>query len=159
MLSQKEVVGVTKIKIKEVSDLETVKKMIAYKLSERLGFGTLVLDPYGHQLLFLLDVAEREFGEEAKKELEEFLMPYHKVRVLQVLQEEGIKQKFWLVAPVVGAKPIEDVEEEFELSTDNEKDEQKSVTRETAKVEKLEDENNFEDLEFEEEEEDDELLF
>ena len=145
----------TKIKIKEVSDLETVKKMIAYKLSERLGFGTLVLDPYGHQLLFLLDVAEREFGKEAKKELEEFLMPYHKIRVLQTLQEEGIRQKFWLVAPAVGAKPNEDIEEDFDLSTDNEKEGLEPQTRETSKVEDVESlDQNIED----EEEEDDEFL-
>ncbi|ADB58833.1 hypothetical protein [Archaeoglobus profundus] len=153
-----------KIKIKEVSDLETVKKMIAYKLSEKLGLGTLVLDPYGPNLLFILDIAEREFGKEARKELEEFLMPYHKVRVLHTLQMEGIKQKFWLVAPSVGAKPIEDEEEDFELSTDNEirglepvnrlttnvdKDGLDPVTRGTAKV----------DLDQYIEEEDDDLLF
>ena len=128
-----------KIKIKEVSDLETVKKMIAYKLSEKLGLGTLVLDPFGSQLLLILDVAEREFGKEAREELEEFLMPYHKVRVLQTLQDEGIKQKFWLVAPAVGAEPFERDEEDFDFSSNEDPRESRGST--------------------EEEDEDDDLLF
>lgn len=148
----------TKIKIKEVSDLETVKKMIAYKLSEKYGFGTLVLDPYGHQLLFLLDIAEREFGREAREELEEFLMPYHKVRVLQTLREEGIRQRFWLVAPAVGAEPFDKDEEDFDFSTSNDESKQDPVARETAKVDDFEDiEDENED--FEEEEKEDDLLF
>ncbi len=149
-----------KIRIKEVSDLETVKKMIAYKLSEKLGLGTLVLDPYGHQLLFLLDIAEREFGKEAREELEEFLMPYHKVRVLQTLQEEGIRQKFWLVAPAVGAEPLERDDEDFDFSTSDGEKGQEPVFRGTAKVEKFSKKDNFEDWDFEDEEnEDDDLLF
>ena len=128
-----------KIKIKEVSDLETVKKMIAYKLSEKLGLGTLVLDPFGSQLLLILDVAEREFGKEAREELEEFLMPYHKVRVLQTLQDEGIKQKFWLVAPAVGAEPFERDEEDFDFSSNEDPRDSRGST--------------------EEEDEDDDLLF
>ena len=141
----------TKIRIKEISDLETVKKMIAYKLSEKLGLGTLVLDPYGANLLLILDTTEREFGKDAREEFEEFLMPYHKVRVLQTLQEEGIRQKLWLVAPAVGADLQQD-EEDFDFSTTDE-------SRETAKVEKFKEKNNFEEENFEENEEDDDLLF
>jgi len=149
-----------KIRIKEVSDLETVKKMIAYKLSEKLGLGTLVLDPYGANLLLILDTAEREFGKDAREELEEFLMPYHKVRVLQTLQDEGIRQKFWLVAPAVGAKPEYEDVEDFELSTSDDDKGLEPVQDKTAEVEKYEDENNFEDEDFgEEEEDDDDLLF
>ena len=150
----------SKIKIKEVSDLETVKKMIAYKLSEKLGLGTLVLDPYGSQLLLILDTAEREFGKEAREELEEFLMPYHKVRVLQTLQEEGIRQKFWLVAPAVGAYPLQQDEEDYDLSTSNDDRGLEPAQDKTTEVEKFEEENNFEDVDFEEEDEDDDdLLF
>jgi hypothetical protein len=150
----------SKIRIKEVSDLETVKKMIAYKLSEKLGLGTLVLDPYGSQLLLILDTAEREFGKEAREELEEFLMPYHKVRVLQTLQEEGIRQKFWLVAPAVGAEPLQQDEEDYDLSTSNDDRGLEPVQDKTTEVEKFEEENNFEDGDFEEEDEDDDdLLF
>ncbi|WP_456327392.1 hypothetical protein [Archaeoglobus sp.] len=146
-----------KIKIKEVSDLETVKKMIAYKLSEKLGLGTLVLDPYGSQLLLILDTAEREFGKEAREELEEFLMPYHKVRVLQTLQEEGIRQKFWLVAPAVGAEPLERDEEDYNLSTSDDDKGLEPAIRETAKVDDVE--LVDQDIEDEEEVEDDDLLF
>jgi len=150
----------SKIKIKEVSDLETVKKMIAYKLSEKLGLGTLVLDPYGANLLLILDTAEREFGKEAREELEEFLMPYHKVRVLQTLQEEGIRQKFWLVAPAVGAEPLDRDEEDFDFSTSNDDKGPESAQDKTTEVEKFGSRNNFEDESFEEEEdEDDDLLF
>ncbi len=149
-----------KIRIKETTDLETVKKMIAYKLSRKLGFGTLVLDPYGHQLLFLLDVAEREFGKDAREELEEFLMPYHKVRVLQVLQEEGIKQKFWLVAPAVGADPLGDDEEDFDFTTADDENKREPASGDKANVERFENENNFENRVFwEEDEDDDDLLF
>ena len=150
----------SKIRIKDVSDLETVKKMIAYKLSEKLGLGTLVLDPYGANLLLILDIAEKEFGREAREELEEFLMPYHKIRVLQTLQEEGIRQKFWLVAPAVGAEPLQQDEEDFDFSTSDGEKGPESISRGTAKVEKFSKVDNFEDGNFEEEEwEDDDLLF
>jgi len=151
----------SKIRIKEVSDLETVKKMIAYKLSEKLGLGTLVLDPYGSQLLLILDIAEREFGKEAREELEEFLMPYHKVRILQTLQEEGIRQKFWLVAPAVGAEPLQQDEEDFDFSTTDDKKEQGPVSGSKVNVEKFVKVDKIIDGEIfeEEEEEDDDLLF
>ena len=125
--------------------------MIAYKLSEKYGFGTLVLDPYGAELLFILDIAERDLGKEAREEIWKFLEPYHKMRALQVLQAEGIRQRFWLVAPAVGAEPVQSDEEDFDFSTSND---------ERTDVEKSREVNNFEDEDFEEEEkEDDDLLF
>ena len=116
-----------RIKVKEFDELEQLKRVVAYKLSEKFSFGTLVLDPYGHELCFILDIAEREFGKDGKNELWEFLEPYHKMRVLQMLQHEGVKSKWWLVAPAVKAKPeiLKEKElEDLELEEDDEGEEE-----------------------------------
>ncbi len=149
----------TKIKIKEFDQLEQIKRLVAYKLSEKFGFGTLVLDPYGAELLFILDIAEKEFGKEAKEQLWEFLEPYHKMRALQILQAEGLKSKWWIVAPYVGAKPdLEDEEEDFILGNDRKtpvsRDEENSTNNGFIRFI----DNNGEG-DFKEDEEDDELLF
>jgi len=88
----------SRIKLKENDKIEQLKRFIAFRLSAKHGFGTLVFDPAGDKLIFVLDIAEKEFGKEARNELFEFLEPYHKMRVLKTLQEEGVKQKLWMAA-------------------------------------------------------------
>ena len=88
----------SRIKLKENDKIEQLKRFIAFRLSAKHGFGTLVFDPAGDKLIFVLDIAEKEFGKEARNELFEFLEPYHKMRVLKTLQKEGVKQKLWMAA-------------------------------------------------------------
>lgn len=88
----------SRIRLKENDKIEQLRRFIAYRLSAKHGFGTLVFDPSGDRLIFVLDIAEKEFGKKARNELFEFLEPYHKMRVLRTLQEEGVKQKLWMAA-------------------------------------------------------------
>lgn len=52
-----------------------------------------------------------------KRELFEFLMPYHKARVVQTLQGEAVKQKLWISASGLGKEGEEflSFDEEGEL--------------------------------------------
>lgn len=102
----------SRIKLKENDKIEQLRRFIAYRLSAKHGFGTLVFDPHGDSLIFILDIAEREFGKEARDELFEFLAPYHKMRVLKSLQQEGVKQKLWMAATDLADR--EDLNELFE---------------------------------------------
>jgi|UniRef100_A0AAT9J7T0 hypothetical protein len=88
----------SRVNLKANDKVEQLKRFISYRLGKKLGLGTLVFDPFGDRLIFLLDVAEKEFGKEARDELFRFLEPYHKMRVLKTLQNEAIKQKFWIAA-------------------------------------------------------------
>ncbi|AIY90467.1 TPA_asm: hypothetical protein GacPV1_gp06 [Geoglobus acetivorans pleomorphic virus 1] len=102
----------SRIKLKENDKIEQLRRFIAYRLSAKHGFGTLVFDPHGDSLIFILDIAEREFGRGARDELFEFLAPYHKMRVLKTLQQEGVKQKLWMAATDLADR--EDLNELFE---------------------------------------------
>ena len=88
----------SKVKFKDKDAIDQLKRFISFRLSKKLGIGTLVFDPAGDHLIFLLDVAEREFGRDARNELFEFLAPYHKMRVVRTLQNEAAKQKLWIAA-------------------------------------------------------------
>lgn len=106
---------VERIKLKEKDAIDQLKRFICFRLSKKYGFGTLVFDPCGDKIIFLLDIAEREFGKKARDELFDFLLPYHKMRVLKVLQYEAVKQKLWLAASDLakeGEKGNDDDEEE-----------------------------------------------
>jgi len=99
-----------RIKLKENDKIEQLKRFIAYRLSAKHGFGTLVFDPCGDSLIFILDIAEKEFGKEARDELFRFLEPYHKMRVLKTLQHEGVKQKLWMAASDLAKESGEDLD-------------------------------------------------
>lgn len=88
----------SRIKLKDKDTIDQLKRFISFRLGKKLGIGTLVFDPDGDNLIFLLDVAEREFGREARELLFEFLAPYHKMRVVRTLQNEATKQRLWIAA-------------------------------------------------------------
>ncbi|AKG92398.1 TPA_asm: hypothetical protein GahPV1_gp26 [Geoglobus ahangari pleomorphic virus 1] len=88
----------SRVNLKANDKVEQLKRFISYRLGRKLGLGTLVFDPFGDRLIFLLDIAEKEFGKEAREELFDFLEPYHKMRVLKTLQGEAVKQRFWIAA-------------------------------------------------------------
>ncbi len=104
-----------RMKFKEQDAIEQLKKFISFRLSKKLGIGTLIFDPVGSDLIFLLDIAEREFGKEAKEQLLEFLAPYHKSRVIKTLQEEGTKQKLWIAASDLSDKDAVDESDILDL--------------------------------------------
>jgi hypothetical protein len=98
----------SRLNLRDRDTIDQLKRFISFRLSKKLGIGTLVFDPAGDNLIFLLDVAEREFGRVARDELFEFLEPYHKQRVLKTLQSEAIKQKLWLAAADLSKNDDED---------------------------------------------------
>ena len=100
----------SRIKLKENDKIEQLRRFIAYRLSAKHGFGTLVFDPCGDSLIFILDIAEKEFGKGAREELFRFLEPYHKMRVLKTLQHEGVKQKLWMAASDLAKDSDEDLD-------------------------------------------------
>ncbi len=88
----------SRLRLKDKDTIDQLKRFISFRLGKKLGIGTLVFDPHGDNLIFLLDIAERELGKQARDELFEFLAPYHKQRVIRTLQREAIKQKLWIAA-------------------------------------------------------------
>ncbi len=98
----------SRVKLKDKDTIDQLKRFISFRLGKKLGIGTLVFDPIGDRLIFLLDVAEKEFGKEAREQLLEFLASYHKARVIKTLQSEAIKQKLWIAASDLSKDEEED---------------------------------------------------
>jgi hypothetical protein len=102
----------SRIKLRDKDTIEQLKRFVSFRLGKKFGIGTLVFDPAGDNMIFLLDIAEKEFGKEAREQLFEFLAPYHKSRVIKTLQNEAAKQKLWIAASDLAK---DDDEEELDV--------------------------------------------
>ena len=105
----------SQVKLKAQDAVEQLKRFVSVRLGKKLGIGTLVFDPAGSDLIFLLDIAEKEFGKEAREELLNFLSPYHKARVIKTLQDEATKQKLWIAASDLSRTEDDEEDDVFDI--------------------------------------------